>query len=65
MPLQQTTFENIVTKGEIAQNEQILILPQCFQFYSIIVPLIIENVHIFAKMFLKSSAAYLLYVLKR
>ena len=31
MPLQQNTFENTVTKGEIAQNEQFLLLPQCFE----------------------------------
>ena len=36
--LQQTTFENIefVTKGEIAQNEQFLFLPQSFQLVSVI-----------------------------
>ena len=32
-PPQQTTFENFVTKGGIAQNEQFLLLPQCFQLY--------------------------------
>ena len=26
-------FENIVAKGEIADNEQFLLLPQCFQLY--------------------------------
>ena len=31
MPLQQTSFENIVTKEEVAQNNQFLLLPQCFQ----------------------------------
>ena len=30
----QTTFENIATKGEIAQNKQFLLLP-CFQFFFI------------------------------
>ena len=34
MCVQQTTFENIVTKGEIALNEQFLLLSQCFNFYS-------------------------------
>ena len=29
--LQQTTFENTVTKGEIAHNEKCLHLPQCVQ----------------------------------
>ena len=33
---QQTTFENIVTKEGIAQNEQFLLLPQCFQLFLII-----------------------------
>ena len=27
---QQTAFENIVRKGEIAGNEQFLLFPQCF-----------------------------------
>ena len=31
--LQQTTFENIVAKGEIAHNKQFLLRPQCFQLY--------------------------------
>ena len=29
--LQQTSFENIVTKQEIAHNEQFILLQQCFQ----------------------------------
>ena len=36
MPLQQKTFENIVTKGEIAHHEQFSILPRCFQHYLIV-----------------------------
>ena len=32
-PLLHTNFENIVTKGEIAHHEQLLLLPQCFQHY--------------------------------
>ena len=31
--LQQKTIENIVAKGEIAQNEQFLLLHQCFQTF--------------------------------
>ena len=31
-PLQQRTFENIMTKAEISHNEQFLLLPQCFNF---------------------------------
>ena len=30
MHQQQTAFENIVAKGEIAHNEQFLLFPQCF-----------------------------------
>ena len=41
---QQTAFENIVEKGEIAHYEQILIFPQCFLFNQIIVS---PFVHIF------------------
>ena len=33
--LKQTTFENFVTKYEIAQNKPFLLLTQCFQLYSI------------------------------
>ena len=35
MHQQQTTFENILGKGEIARNEQFLLFPQCFQFNQI------------------------------
>ena len=34
---QQTAFENIVEKGEIAHNEQFLLFPQCFQLNQITV----------------------------
>ena len=34
-PLQQMTFENIVTNEEITQNEQFLLLPQCLQLCSV------------------------------
>ena len=44
MHLQQTDFENIVRKGEIAPNEQLLLFPQCFLLYQIIVT---PFVHIF------------------
>ena len=42
---QQTTFENIVGKGEIALYEQFLLFPQCFLPQQIIVS---PFVHIFA-----------------
>ena len=45
MHQQQTAFENIVGKGEIARNEQFLLFPQCVLLNQITVsPL----VHIFA-----------------
>ena len=34
---QQTAFENMVGKGEIARNEQFLLFPQCFLLNQIIV----------------------------
>ena len=37
MHRQQTAFENIVGKGEIAHNEQFLLFPQCFLLNRIIV----------------------------
>ena len=44
MHQQQTAFENIVGKGEIARNEQFLLFPQCFLINQIIVS---PFVHIF------------------
>ena len=41
---QQTAFENIVGKGEIARNEQFPLFPQCFLLNQIIVS---PFVHIF------------------
>ena len=37
MNQQQTAFENIVGKGEIARNEQFLLFPQCFLLHQLIV----------------------------
>ena len=37
MHLEQTAFENIVGKGEIARNEQFLLFPQCFLLNQMIV----------------------------
>ena len=56
------SFENIVTKVEIAQNKQFFLLSQVFHLFLIIKPLFIEIVHVFANIFGKSSAADLLYV---
>ena len=44
MHQQQTAFENIVEKGEIAGDKQLLLFPQCFLLNPIIVSLF---VHIF------------------
>ena len=38
MHQQQTAFENVVGKGEIALNEQFLLFPQCFQLIQMIYP---------------------------
>ena len=45
-PLQQPTFENIVDKGDIAHNELILHMPQCFQLFSITLLPFIECLNI-------------------
>ena len=37
MHRQETAFQNIVGKGEIARNEQFLLFPRCFQLNQIIV----------------------------
>ena len=44
MHQQQTAFENIVGKGEIAHNEQFLLFPHCFLLNQITVS---PFVHIF------------------
>ena len=44
MHQQQTAFENIVEKEEIARNEQFLLCPQCFLLNQVILSLF---VHIF------------------
>ena len=38
MHQQQTAFENIVRKEEIARNEQFLLFPECFQLNQKIIP---------------------------
>ena len=54
-------FENIVTKEEIAQNEQFLLLPQCFLLLVIGYPFNYRDFLLFDKICSKSSAAKLLY----
>ena len=54
MHLQQMTFERIVTKEEIAHNEQFLNLQLCFQFFWIILLSFIDI--FFIKMFSKAFA---------
>ena len=43
MTQQQTALENIVGKGEIAHNEQFLLLPQCFLLNQIIVSALVHS----------------------
>ena len=54
-------FENIMTKGEIAQNEQFLFLPQLFHFLVISYPFNYRDFLFFYKICSKSSAAELSY----
>ena len=48
-PLQQTIIENNVTKGEIAQNVQFPLSPQCFQLYLMIKLLFMETCSCFCQ----------------
>ena len=64
MSLQLTAIENILTGLEPAHFEQFLYLPQCFQLHSINITSLIEMFYIFAQIFMKTSAADLLYVRK-
>ena len=43
---QQTAFENIVGKGEIAHNEQFLLFPQCFLLNQILASPFVHIFHI-------------------
>ena len=43
---QQTAFENIVGKGEIARNEQVLLFPQCCLLNQVIVSPLVHVFHI-------------------
>ena len=54
-------FENIVTKEEIAQNVQFLLLPQCFPHFVIGYPFNYVDFLFFEKIDLNSSAAELSY----
>ena len=54
-------FENIVTKEEIAQNEQFLLLPQCFPLLVIGYPYNYRDFLSFDKIYSKLSAAELQY----
>ena len=54
-------FENVVKKEEIAQNEQFLLLPQCFPLLVIGYPFNYRDFLFFDKICLKLSAAELLY----
>ena len=54
-------FENIVTKEEIAQNYQFLLLPQCFPLLVIVYPFNYRDFLFFDKICSKSTAAELSY----
>ena len=54
-------FENIVTKEEIAQNVQFLLVPQCFPLLVIGYPLNYRDFLFFDKLCSMSSAAELPY----
>ena len=54
-------FENIMTKEEIAQNEQFLLLPQCFPLLVIGYPFNYRDFLFIDKICSKSSAAELSY----
>ena len=46
MHQEQTAFENMVGKGEIARNKQFLLFPQCFLLNQIIVSPFVHDFHI-------------------
>ena len=48
---QQTTFENIMAKSEIAHDEQFLVWPQCFQLYLTIKLSFMDFFQVFITMF--------------
>ena len=54
-------FENIVTKEEIAQNMQFLLLPQCFPLFVMGYPFNYGDFLCFDKISSKASAAELSY----
>ena len=55
--LQQMTLENIVAKGEIAENVQFLLFPQHFHIYTTIILTFIKIFQLFEWMFSKASVA--------
>ena len=57
--MQQTTFENIVEKGEIAYRREFLLLPQWFQLLSIII-ILFRVICICLYMYSKSTVVDLL-----
>ena len=60
-PLQQTAFENIVAKEEIAHDEQFLLLQQYFPLSVIGFPFSYRDFPFFDKIWSNSSAAELSY----
>ena len=48
--LQQSNFRKCMVKGNIAHNEQSLLLPQCFQLCSLIIVSFLDNIHMLTVM---------------
>ena len=65
MHQQQTAFENIVGKEEIARNEQFLLFQQCFLLNQIIVFLFVHIFDIISLFTAKFEEPKLAYQVKR
>ena len=55
------TFENIVAKGEIAQNVQFLLFPQCFLLYQKLKPIFVHALYIFPQMLSERNTLKIVY----
>ena len=65
MHQQQTAFENIVGKEEIAHKEQFLLFPQCFSINQIIAPHFFIFLTSYFYLLLNSKSPKLAYEVKR
>ena len=64
MHQQQTPFENIVRKGEIARNDQFLLLPQFFQLNQVTVSSFVHTFDIISLFAIKLEVPKLAYLVK-